>query len=243
MKQCVRCGKQVADNQQFCDNCGGTNFKPVVQQNRQQQQRQNMNRQGQQYQQHQQQQMQQMQQMQQQRQNMNGNIQRPNMNSNVQRPGQQRQQPARPNMNKGQTQQNQNGLNGQYDSNSFVDTANKQLKKVSKKEAQQREMKMLYAMKEAQERGEVFDEEKYKEQHGWYVTTGANGKAVSSSDSTVADWIKTLILMLIPIVNLIIAVSGMKNTSNPDYKRNYYKAFLIYYLAAFAISAAVAYLV
>ena len=235
MKQCVRCGKQVADNQQFCDNCGGTNFKPVVQQNRQQQQRQNMNRQGQQYQQHQQ--------MQQQRQNMNSNMQRQNMNNNVQRPGQQRQQPARPNMNKGQTQQNQNGFNGQYDSNSFVDTANKQLKKVSKKEAQQREMKMLYAMKEAQQRGEVFDEEKYKEQHGWYVTTGANGKTISSSDSTVADWIKTLILMLIPIVNLIIAVSGMKNTSNPDYKRNYYKAFLIYYLAAFAISAAVAYLI
>lgn len=240
MKQCVRCGKQVADNQQFCDNCGGTNFKPVVQQNRQQQQqRQNMNRQGQQYQQHQQQQ---------QRQNMNSNMQRQNMNNNVQRPGQQRpgqqrQQPARPNMNKGQTQQNQNGFNAQYDSNSFVDTANKQLKKVSKKEAQQREMKMLYAMKEAQQRGEVFDEEKYKEQHGWYVTTGANGKTVSSSDSTVADWIKTLILMLIPIVNLIIAVSGMKNTSNPDYKRNYYKAFLIYYLAAFAISAAVAYLI
>ena len=228
MKQCVRCGKQVADNQQFCDNCGGTNFKPVVQQNRQQQQRQNMNRQGQQY---------------QQRQNMNGNMQRQNINGNMQRPGQQRQQPARPNMNKGQTQQNQNGFNSQYDNNSFVDTANKQLKKVSKKEAQQREMKMLYAMKEAQQRGEVFDEEKYKEQHGWYVTTGANGKAVSSSDSTVADWIKTLILMLIPIVNLIIAVSGMKNTSNPDYKRNYYKAFLIYYLAAFAISAAVSYLI
>ena len=234
MKQCVRCGKQVADNQQFCDNCGGTNFKPVVQQNRQQQQRQNMNRQGQQYQQ---------QQMQQQRQNMNGNMQRQNMNGNMQRPGQQRQQPARPNMNKGQTQQNQNEFNSQYDNNSFVDTANKQLKKVSKKEAQQREMKMLYAMKEAQQRGEVFDEEKYKEQHGWYVTTGTNGKTVSSSDSTVADWIKTLILMLIPIVNLIIAVSGMKNTSNPDYKRNYYKAFLIYYLAAFAISAAVSYLI
>lgn len=231
MKQCVRCGKQVADNQQFCDNCGGTNFKPVIQQNRQQQQRQNMNRQGQQYQQMQQ------------RQNMNGNMQRQNMSGNVQRPGQQRQQPARPNMNKGQTQQNQNGFNSQYDNNSFVDTANKQLKKVSKKEAQQREMKMLYAMKEAQERGEVFDEEKYKEQHGWYVTTGANGKTISSSDSTVADWIKTLILMLIPIVNLIIAVSGMKNTSNPDYKRNYYKAFLIYYLAAFAISAAVSYLI
>lgn len=231
MKQCVRCGKQVADNQQFCDNCGGTRFKPVVQQNIQQQQRQNMNRQGQQYQQMQQ------------RQNMNSNVQRQNMNGNMQRPGQQRQQPARPNMNKGQTQQNQNGFNSQYDNNSFVDTANKQLKKVSKKEAQQREMKMLYAMKEAQQRGEVFDEEKYKEQHGWYVTTGANGKAVSSSDSTVADWIKTLILMLIPIVNLIIAVSGMKNTSNPDYKRNYYKAFLIYYLAAFAISAAVSYLI
>lgn len=217
MKQCVRCGQKVNDDQQFCVKCGGTNFRTIVQQNRPQQPMQNrMNNNG-----FNQQNMQ----MQQQQRVMPGQP-KPN------RPGQQNMQ----NMQNMQQIQNQNQLNNVQQP--------KKLKKVSKKEQQAREMKMLYAMREAQQRGEAFDEEAYKQQNGWYETVGTSNNNMISQGNTaemsVLDWIKTFLLMLIPIVNLVIAFSGMKNMSNPEYKRNYYKAFLIYYIAVFAISIAVA---
>lgn len=227
MKQCARCGQQLNDNEQFCNRCGGTNFKTMGTQG------QNARPMG----------------AQQQR-PMPGNA---GVNNAQQRPmqGQPQQvrqnQPSRPNQPnrpmQGQQagmQQNNNFNNGmvQQQNNQFSDAPVMKLRKMSKKEKQSKEMELMYAMKAASERGEYFDEEMFKQQHGWYED-GSNS-AESSGDMTVGDWLKTLLIMLIPIANIVIAFLGMRNTSNPLYKRNYYKAFMIYYLVAFVVSTLIA---
>ena len=58
----------------------------------------------------------------------------------------------------------------------------------------------------------------------------------NNTDMTVSDWIKTLLILLIPIYNLVFIIKGMNNVKYPMYKRNYFKAYLIYFLASLGIS-------
>lgn len=237
MKQCARCGQQLNDNEQFCTRCGGTNFRTATNQSQQvrpnNMQQRPMNN-G----------------MQQQR-PMNNN----GMNNTQQRPMQNTQQnqqvqpqvnrPNQPNRNNMQNNNMQNnmqntGVSPTQQNNQFTDTPVLKLRKMSKKEKQSKEMELMYAKKAANERGEYFDDEMFKQQHGWYEDGSA--PSVASGDMSVGDWIKTLLIMLVPIVNIIVAVLGIRNSSNPDYKKNYYKAFLIYYVVAFVLSALVTFL-
>lgn len=233
MKQCARCGQQLNDNEQFCTRCGGTNFRVVPNQSQQVRpnniQQRPMNN-G----------------MQQQR-PMNNN----GMNNVQQRPMQNTQQgqqvkpqvnrPNQPNKNNMQNNTMQNtGASTTQQNNQFTDTPVLKLRKMSKKEKQSKEMELMYAKKAANEHGEYFDDEMFKQQHGWYEDGSTSN--VTSGDMSVGDWIKTLLIMLIPIVNIIVAVLGIRNSSNPDYKKNYYKAFLIYYVVAFILSALVTFL-
>lgn len=229
MKQCARCGQQLNDSEQFCSRCGGTNFKVM---NMQGQPARPMNQQ----------------QRPVQGQIQNGMQQRPIQNQ----PGQQARpqvnrpnQPNRPMQNQIPNGSMQQQVNNEFtgnqvqQNNQFVDAPLK-LRKMSKKEKQSKEMELMYAMKAASERGEYFDEEMFKQQHGWYDDGSMSSEA--SADMTMVDWLKTLLIMLVPIVNIIVAFLGMRNTSNPVYKRNYYKAFMIYYIVAFVLSALVAFL-
>lgn len=233
MKQCARCGQQLNDNEQFCTRCGGTNFRVVPNQSQQVRpnniQQRPMNN-G----------------IQQQR-PMNNN----GMNNVQQRPMQNTQQgqqvrpqvnrPNQPNKNNMQNNTMQNtGESTTQQNNQFTDTPVLKLRKMSKKEKQSKEMELMYAKKAANEHGEYFDDEIFKQQHGWYEDGSTSN--VTSGDMSVGDWIKTLLIMLIPIVNIIVAVLGIRNSSNPDYKKNYYKAFLIYYVVAFILSALVTFL-
>lgn len=233
MKQCARCGQQLNDNEQFCTRCGGTNFRVVPNQSQQVRpnniQQRPMNN-G----------------MQQQR-PMNNN----GMNNVQQRPMQNTQQgqqvrpqvnrPNQPNKNNMQNNTMQNtGASTTQQNNQFTDTPVLKLRKMSKKEKQSKEMELMYAKKAANEHGEYFDDEMFKQQHGWYEDGSTSN--VTSGDMSVGDWIKTLLIMLIPIVNIIVAVLGIRNSSNPDYKKNYYKAFLIYYIVAIVLSALVTFL-
>lgn len=231
MKQCARCGQQLNDNEQFCTRCGGTNFRVAANQS-QQVRPNNM----------------------QQRPMNNGMQQRP-MNNGInnvkQRPMQNTQQgqqvrpqvnrPNQPNRNNMQNINMQNtGISNTQQNNQYNDTPVFKLRKMSRKEKQSKEMELMYAKKAASERGEYFDDEMFKQQHGWYED--GSTPSVASENMSVGDWIKTLLIMLVPIVNIIVAVLGIKNNSNPDYKKNYYKAFLIYYIVAFVLSALVTFL-
>lgn len=235
MKQCARCGQQLNDNEQFCNRCGGTNFKMMNMQYKQarpaniQQQRpiQGNN-------------------------NTNGIQKRPMPNQQFQQGQQFRNQVNKPNQPnrpmQGQVQGNQMQQKNQQNfvdasvqqNNQFKDSSVMKLRKMSKKEKQSKEMELMYAMKAATERGEYFDEELFKQQHGWYEDSTVSDK--TSGDMSVADWIKTLLIMLVPVVNIIVAILGIRNTSNPVYKKNYYKAYLIYYLSSFALSTLIAFL-
>lgn len=232
MKQCARCGQQLNDNEQFCTRCGGTNFRAAA--NQPQQVRPNNM---------------------QQRPMNNGMQQRPmnngmhnGMNNVQQRPMQntQQNQQVRPQVNR-PNQPNRNNINMQntgvsntQQNSQFTDTPVLKLRKMSRKEKQSKEMELMYAKKAASERGEYFDDEMFKQQHGWYEDGSTS--SVASENMSVGDWIKTLLIMLVPIVNIIVAVLGIRNSSNPDYKKNYYKAFLIYYIVAFVLSALVTFL-
>ena len=232
MKQCARCGQQLNDNEQFCTRCGGTNFRVVA--NQSQQVRPNN--------------------MQQRPMNNGMRQQRPvnnGMNNVQQRPMQNTQQsqqvrpqvnrPNQPNRNNMQNINMQNtGISSAQQNNQYNDTPVLKLRKMSKKEKQSKEMELMYAKKAANEHGEYFDDEMFKQQHGWYED--GSTPSVASENMSVGDWIKTLLIMLVPIVNIIVAVLGIRNNSNPDYKKNYYKAFLIYYIVAIVLSALVTFL-
>ena len=55
-------------------------------------------------------------------------------------------------------------------------------------------------------------------------------------NSSVKDWLLTLIFLIIPVYNIIFIIKSLKNTETPAYKRNYLKAFIIYFGVAFTIS-------
>lgn len=257
MKQCIRCKNIVNDNEQFCPKCGGMQFNfgqntpqqprpvqprpaqprqsnqfnnqaPINQDyNQQQQYQQNTYNNQQQYQQQQYQQQQYT--NQQYQQNTYNNQYNNNTNNNF-------------------VQSN----NSQYNNsqNQYQQNSKKASKKISKKEQQNREMQMMLAMKAAKEKGEPFNKEQFYMEHGWELPGEStksnqyinNANSNISSDGSVKDWLITLILLIVPILNIFIAVSNMNNIKNSEYKKNFYKAYLIYYIAALILSIAISFI-
>ena len=58
-------------------------------------------------------------------------------------------------------------------------------------------------------------------------------------DMTIKDWIIQILLTAIPLVNIVILIMGMNNTAYPEYRRNFCKAFLIYYISATILSVGI----
>lgn len=58
----------------------------------------------------------------------------------------------------------------------------------------------------------------------------------NSGESSVKQWIITLVITAIPILNIIYCIMVMKNNNADGYRRDFAKAFLIYLVIAFAVS-------
>ena len=58
----------------------------------------------------------------------------------------------------------------------------------------------------------------------------------NSGESSVKQWIITLVITAIPILNIIYCIMVMKNNNAEGYRRDFAKAFLIYLVIAFAVS-------
>ena len=60
--------------------------------------------------------------------------------------------------------------------------------------------------------------------------------STNSGESSVKQWIITLVITAIPILNIIYCIMVMKNNNAEGYRRDFAKAFLIYLVIAFAVS-------
>lgn len=58
----------------------------------------------------------------------------------------------------------------------------------------------------------------------------------NSGESSVKQWIITLVITAIPILNIIYCIMVMKNNNAEGYRRDFAKAFLIYLVIAFVVS-------
>lgn len=177
------------------------------------------------------------QQMQQNHQQIQYNGQQPQGNYG----GYQQQQPAN---NGGYNQQPVN--NGGYTSADFVDTpeqTEKPKKKLfsgkSKKEKMYEEMKQMG--QQAQTNHSVSDPTDAKTAQFNNMQEQTNNivkqAAIQTGTGiiTVFDWILTMILMMIPIVNIVYIVKTLLNkTVNPS-KKNYVKAYLVWYVISLLI--------
>lgn len=256
MKQCARCKNIIQnDNEMFCPKCGGTqfNYPRSTQQKQSQpqsrpvqphQQQSNMN-------------------------NVGGATQMPSMDMyNQQTSGYNQptsgynqpmynQQPVQPQVYTQQQMPMQSTMQIQQAFNQSPAQPTR-AKKVSKKERQRRETEALFAIKAARERGENLTKEEYYRQMGWEEAAqqiqqkpmksqqqsyGMQQNIGNTEAVTVKDWIITLILMLIPILNIVLALKNMNSISVDMSKRNFYKAFLIYYIAALIISIAISFVI
>lgn len=251
MKICTRCKNMVQDNEEFCGRCGGRNFTI-------QGQGQNQPMQGQRPQQGQPMRPQQGQQMQrpQQGQQMRPQQpqQRPMQGQGQQRPmqGQQQGQFMRPQQGQQRPMQNQqmqrpqqqmpnqnmsfdNGYEqgqmqqdfGQgFDNNAFPDQPAPKKGLFGKKNKQPKASKQPVQ----NNTNNGFEAEFSTNNFGPTI------QPVIEDGSSVADWLKTMLILLIPVYGLIKYFMGMKDMTLPAYKRNYYKAFLIYFVACIVIS-------
>lgn len=59
---------------------------------------------------------------------------------------------------------------------------------------------------------------------------------VNSGESSVKQWIITLVITAIPILNIVYCIMIMKNNNAEGYRRDFAKAFLIYLVIAFVVS-------
>ena len=59
---------------------------------------------------------------------------------------------------------------------------------------------------------------------------------VNSGESSVKQWIITLVITAIPILNIVYCLMIMKNNNAEGYRRDFAKAFLIYLVIAFVVS-------
>lgn len=65
-------------------------------------------------------------------------------------------------------------------------------------------------------------------------------KMSSQDGSSVLDWILVLIQLIIPLWNILFIIKTITGKTVPDYKKNYMKAFLIYFVVMAVISSVVA---
>ena len=236
MKVCVRCNTPLKQGETFCSKCGGNQFRDVqpqqnqghVQINKQPQQQapnmynQNMQMQGQ----------------------YNPNMQG-QYNPNMQMQGQYNQPnrgpaPVRPGMN--QVQQP-------------VEPAPKKKLFKSKAEKQaemQAEMARMKQMQAQRQQGQQYGQpqqqygqpqqqygqpqQQYGQPQQQYGQQSNNSfSELPNTEMTVKDWIITLLYLLIPIWNIIYIVKNMNNPVMGEYKRNFLKAYGIYFLISFGV--------
>lgn len=206
MKICSKCKQVLQDDEQFCNRCGGVNF---MQPNN------NQRPQGQ--------------QMQGQRQMQQG--QRPQMQG--QRPTQQMGQRPNQNINmqrtQGQQMQGQRQMQQRPQGNPMQNMNNQQI------QSQQMYNANMENFVEEDIFSENIDEGNITQNNG--KKTKIPKENIASADgSSVKDWILTLVFMIIPVWNILYIVKTLKSPETPDFKRNYLKAFLIYFAVAFGIS-------
>lgn len=225
MKICARCGQNVNDAEQFCSRCGGTQFKvpQTTQQNRPVRPQMHQA----------QQQMNQDQQQMNMNQQQNGMWQQP-MNQNTQQMNMNQQRPVRPQLNKSM---NNMGMNNQAQFN------NQQMQQM---QMNQQQMNMNQQMQGQQ--NNQFQELPPKKK--LFMSKGERQAAklnkqnnpnqqmtqVNNDGSSVKDWILTLIFLIIPIYNIVYIIKVIKSPTEAMYKKNYIKAFLIYFAASCVIS-------
>lgn len=223
MKICTRCKNMVQDNEEFCGRCGGRNFTV---------QGQGQAMQGQRPQQGQPMRPQQGQQMQRPQQPMQGqNQQMRQQQRPMQGQGQQRTQQPIQNQNMGFDNgygqgQMQQDFGQNFDNNAFPD--------------QPAPKKGLFGKKNKQPKPNV-QQAPNNTNNGFEAEFSTNNfgptvQPIIEDGSSVADWIKTMLVFIIPIYGLLRYFKGMKDMTLPAYKRNYYKAFLIYFVACIVIS-------
>lgn len=71
-----------------------------------------------------------------------------------------------------------------------------------------------------------------------------NGSKQSNiGNGTIKEWLLTLLQMIVPIWNIVFIIRTLINKDVPDFKKNYIKAFLIYFVAMTVISIVVTMLV
>lgn len=238
MKICARCGQNVNDAEQFCSRCGGTQFKvsKATQQNRpvrpQMHQAQQQINQGQ-------QQMNMNQQQVNMNQQQNGMWQQP-MNQNTQQMNMNQQRPVRPQLNKSM---NNMGMNNQAQFN------NQQMQQTQMNQQQMNMNQQMYNGQQMQgQQNNQFQELPPKKK--LFMSKGERQAAklnkqnnpnqqmtqINSDGSSVKDWILTLIFLIIPIYNIVYIIKVTKSPTEVMYKKNYIKAFLIYFAASCVIS-------
>lgn len=236
MKQCIRCGSVVQNNaEQFCPKCGGTKFKPTQNNQNGQQakpQQPNLNK-------PQQPRPQQQRPQQNNGQQFNRNMQAPVSN----------QMSAEQLRNAGQNRANSqhgNMQNMQNQKNAQMNMTNQPVK-LNKKQQQAKDMAMMNAMKQAQMSGQPFDavafENEWIAQNVVNKQSNANSTASSGTETTFVQWMIALVISVIPIVGIVYSVMIMKNYSYSETRRNFHKAFLVYYIAAFIISLGITILI
>lgn len=225
MKICARCGQNVNDTEQFCSRCGGTQFKvpqptqqnrPVKPQMHQAQQQMNMNQQ------------------------QNNMWQQP-MNQNTQQMNMNQQRPVRPQLNK---TMNNTGINNQAQFN------NQQMQQMQMNQQQMYNGQQMYNSQQMQQGQQNNQFQELPPKKKLFMSKGERQAAklnkqnntnqqmpqVSADGSSVKDWVLTLIFLIIPIYNIVYIIKVIKSPTETMYKKNYIKAFLIYFAASCIIS-------
>lgn len=231
MLQCNRCRAQFPDGTQTCTRCGGTVLKPVqpaqpVQHGQMQGQMQGHGQVRPQRPQRPQGVRPQRPQMNQQ--NMqNGAVQRPQMN-----------RPQRPNgqsMNQNQWAQGnmQQGQGFMHDDSDFFGEGFEEFNDFNNQpnaqsmQNRQPNMQMM-PVQHVQQGQQVIDSQ---------TDVKSVAKHQSSDGSSITDWLIMLVCMLIPLVNVWYMFTTLsKKSTAPDYKKNYIKAYLIYFVVMSVLS-------
>jgi hypothetical protein len=65
---------------------------------------------------------------------------------------------------------------------------------------------------------------------------GQMGNIPQPDNSSIVSWLITLVLMVIPIVNIVYIIKTLLDKTAPAYKKNYIKAFIIYFVIATVLS-------
>lgn len=212
MKICARCGKELQDNEQFCTLCGGNKFRAKVQ---------------------------------------------PQLNTQAQPVRQPQPRQMQPQVNMPQQQmgmpQQQMGMQNQQQAmqQQAMPQQGKKFKSRAEKKAQmQQEIAMMKQMQQQNMANGIQGQQPQqqarpvKQRQVPMQNQGQQPYDEFSDDDmydiTVKDWVIVLLFLLIPVYNIIYVVKGIKDYNMPEYKRNFLKAYGIYFLSAFVISIIIA---